>query len=154
MTGDPQVVPTPEIYHPVYGTDMCAVSYSLQAYFQKNYMWENYTDSSDPLDSWVSGFDDTTGDMEITFDGDPSGNPGNSPITNLPWLNITNVTMRIIADSVYSNTEKRHVMDDFLLYLKQVCYDAVLTQTDEIANLTYYINTGDSAIIQPGNTNQ
>ena len=97
-------IPTPVITHTV----GCAMTYKLFAFFDVSNKWEDFSDATTPLSTFISSFVPATGVAQVTCTG-----TGTAPTTGLAWKAKTLIQMRIVATSTYSKKIDNAATDDF-----------------------------------------
>ena len=88
----------------------------------------------------------STGVVDVWTDDVATYHPLGGYPNNKGW---TDVDLRVTCKDPKSTSVANTVTDDFKLSLRRPCSDASLIQNNELADFTYYINSGNSADVKP-----
>lgn len=120
----------------------CPLIATLQMWNSASKTW---TDAS--TQAWVQAFDSATGVLTV-WTGSLTYHPIVAYPNNAPW---TDINLRLTWRDQFSLNQP--ISDEFTLSIRRPCSDSTLTQTGDISDFVYYINSGDSAAIVPSFTN-
>jgi len=116
----------------------CTLTATLEFYDNTSTVWVAYNAGTHPF---VSAFDAATGVLKVDYSTVATYDPTTASATT--------INTRITVTDTRSDEAGASLVDEFPLTLKDPCADDALTHTTNLADFTYFINSGASSNLVP-----